>query len=110
MMFNKDTFSRIRARYLDSRVFLRKQQEKHIFLMCSCVFSICHELTVAYKTSGISPESVFFHYNRRRVTITIARIVVSVSLVCSGFNGFVKSRFCEFQYLFESPSITRNFR
>ena len=50
MNFNKNKFSRIRARYLDLRVFRRTPQEKQIFLMCSCVFSIFREITFAYKT------------------------------------------------------------
>ncbi len=84
--------------FLDFCVFLRTPQEKHIFLMCSCVLSISHKFTFAYKTWGISPESVFFLYNRRRVTITIVWMCVSCSLVCSGFNGLAKSRFCDFQH------------
>ena len=50
MNFNKNNTSRIRARYLDLRVFLRKPEEKQTCLMCSCIFSIFREFTFAYKT------------------------------------------------------------
>ena len=45
--------------FLDFCVFLRIPEEKHIFLMCSCVLQIFRWLLFAYKTKGISPESVF---------------------------------------------------
>ena len=50
MIFNKNNFWRIRARYLDLHVFRKKPAEKHICLMRPCVFCICRLLTVAYKT------------------------------------------------------------